>query len=171
VNKTHEIDNNYLLNAEAQFKQSAESVLSLYKADTQTFIRDTGSADADFYTSATLHAIIALCGSGCFSDKCNFKDKEKKLKTPYFELRCDNHIEPLALLARLSGFGNADHRWPDMVIKNSSHSKESHSPLRIAIVLDLLLNSLTALFQTNSNLDRDKLIYVSQEIVDSLQKA
>ncbi len=150
MSHTNEIDNSFFLDAERLFKDSSGAVLSMLNSKEKTFIRNTEAPANQFYTSATLHSIIALFNCGYFSTSA--KPDVDNIKLPYFTLHSKKIVKASEFIDFFKSFPGKAENWAGNIISNSSHAKgDAGKPaanLRTAIVLDLLLNAMNCLLES-----------------------
>jgi len=177
------IDSSYLLNAENWFVRSSQSVLSHWNSSFKTFIRSTESLDKKFYTSASMHSILALQSIGLW---LNTVIINSKVQTPYFvfDTTFSEKAEDM-LHAMLNASKDPDvDNWVDFLLINSSHVGQENKETgenklfepRTAIVLELVLGAWVAVISNNSALKSNftqqthELVARSSELLDSYLK-
>ncbi len=149
MSHTKEIDNSLFLHAERLFEVSSGAVLSMLNCRTKSFVRNTEAPANQFYTSATLHSIIALFKCGYFSATAQLDSDNIKL--PYFTLQSKKFVLASEFIDFFKSFPGDAENWAGNIINNSSHVKSDagkpEANLRTLIVLDLLLNALKCLLE------------------------
>lgn len=149
------IDNSFLLNAEAWLLRSSQAVISHWNDDLKTFIRNTESQHQGFFTSASMHSVIALQNIGLWHNNVTTGNK---IITPYFALDTKFSQSAVDMLEAIvtANKNGSDNKWVDFLLQNSSHVSGSNvHNRRTAIVLELVLGAWSSLISHNAASKRE----------------